>query len=77
MSCKTCEFARWVLTKNGRINANKVGLCAYPIPDHLLPHSVTKRFGYREQTKGSVSVLSGNGCPCYVKRKGKAQGSEG
>lgn len=58
-SCLHCKHARWVLTKNGRVNPNKVGDCTWTKTVH-----VPKAYWTDPICEGAV-VLRGT----YISRK--------
>lgn len=43
--------------------------CDYPLPEVVMPNSVTKRYGYQPPNTGShMFVQNCAGCPCYKAR---------
>lgn len=55
-SCKTCAYAEWTLTKNGKRRFNLGGICTYPLD--YIPECATfnKLTIYRD---------SGQSCLCH------------
>ena len=70
-SCKTCKFAKWKLTENGRRKFGHGGACAYVLPTIPLPDSITTAYGFTEPGKNRRTIFADDGttCPCYEKAK--------
>lgn len=59
-SCKTCAYAEWVTSNNGRRNFKLGGFCSYSfgnIPECVQVHRV------------KIYSTSGKHCPCHCKDK--------
>ena len=74
MTCKTCAWLDVKPNAAGKIVVYKrdAHKCLAPIPEIVLPHSVTKGHGFRwPPSKSYVSAHDGEGCPLYKKREKK------
>ena len=58
--CRTCRFAKWTLTKTGRIAKNEYGRCEYHVASVPLPfcHKVS-------HTRTAIWPADGEDCPCW------------
>jgi len=64
VTCRDCKWAKWQLTKNGRINPHRVGDCLYEIPP--LPKSVHRLC--LPICKSGIIVDALHTCPCWGRR---------
>ena len=73
MSCRTCNYYDVGPDADGRVRMrkNRVSPCRAPIADvsSLLPHSVTKAYGWSApKVGGYMSPDDGDGCPLHTVR---------
>ena len=73
-SCRTCKFAKWQVTVNGRRQFQYAGECIYMLPPIVVPDCVARSLGFRSGADLSASLSShrrpivaddGVTCPCY------------
>ena len=67
-----CEFADVRPDKAGRyvVRENAMYQCSYPIPEVVLPTSVTRAFQFRwPPAKCWVSKGECEACPCWVRKE--------
>lgn len=81
MSCRTCHHYGVLPDADGkvRVRRNSVSPCLAPIPDisALLPHSVTKHYGWSPPKAGRyMSPDDGGGCPLHAVRIRPARSGE-
>ena len=69
-SCATCVYARWVLTKTGRISSCFCGECMAPLP---VTPIVSDAYRFRGWDKLGVWPNDGRTCPAYSRREGMPQ----
>ena len=69
-SCRNCKWLKPDKNKNGKrlVIKNRTYACLYPVPDTMLPDSITKAYlfwrGF-EAVKSRVTPDSGVHCPVW------------
>jgi len=67
-TCRTCGWAEWTLTKNGRLNPNHPGRCLFPIPYLRLPICLNNMAKITESWKSKIWPDYSD-CPCWKPRE--------